>query len=157
MFTSDLFYGSRLGMRVLFVASPQEGADAWANSAGAAQTKFTEGVQKTQVDVVGRAIASQAALLSNFTEAITSGRWARRLTESGGTANWKAKTVAKAQNFATGIAAAKPAYLAAAQRLYPYIAQGQQMIDAMPSGTLGASKARATAWIDFMAAYKNQS
>lgn len=134
----------------------QQVADKWANNAAGAQTNFTDGVQNTTVDVVARAVAAEAALLSNFTAAITSGRWAAALTASGGTANWKAKTLAKAQNYGTGIAAAKPKFLAAMQKLLPYIQQGQAMIDAMPSGSIAASKNRATAWIDYMAAGKGQ-
>lgn len=134
----------------------QQVADKWANSAAAAQGAFTDGVQNTTVDVVARAVAQESVLLSNFTAAVTSGRWAAALTASGGTQNWKTKTVAKAQNYGTGIAAAKPKFLAAMSKLLPYIQQGQTMIDSMPSGSIAASKARATAWIDYMAAGKGQ-
>lgn len=144
------------GERLRFVVSPQQGADRWANSAGAAQQRFSEGVQNTQVDVVARAIAQQQVLVNNFTQAVTSGRWARRLNEVG-TTGWKQRTVAKAANYGTGIAAGKDRYAAAAAKLYPYIAQGQQMISGMSKGSLADSKARASAWIDFMAAYKAQA
>jgi hypothetical protein len=143
------------GERLFYVASPQAGADRWAAGAGAAQQRFTDGVQNTNVDVVGRAIAAQGALLANFADAVSSGRWARKLNEVGN-AGWKSRTVAKAANYGVGVNAAKDRYAAAAAKLYPYIGQGQAMIEAMPSGTLAASKARATAWIDFMAAYKTQ-
>lgn len=136
--------------------SPQVGADRWAAAAGSAQTRFTEGVQNTQVDVVARAVAQQGVMQANFAEAVSSGRWARRLGEVG-TAGWKARTVAKASNYSTGIAAGKDRYAAAAAKLYPYIGQGQAMIAQMPKGNIGASKARASAWIDYMAAYKAQS
>lgn len=130
--------------------------DKWAQNAGAAQTNFTTGVENTQVDVAARAIAQQSVLLSNFTESVTSGRWARGLTESGGTANWKSKTVAKASNYSTGIAAGKPKFQTAMSKLLPYIQQGQSMVHAMPKGNIGASKARANAWIDYMAAGRGQ-
>lgn len=134
----------------------QQVVDKWATNAGNSQTAFTDGVQNTTVDVVGRAVAQEAALLANFTNSVTSGRWAAGLTASGGTANWKAKTVAKAQNYGTGITAAKGKFQSAMTKLLPYIQQGQAMIDAMPAGNIGASKARATAWIDYMAAGKGQ-
>lgn len=136
--------------------SPQQVADKWANNSTAAQSAFTDGVQSTTVDVVGRAIAQESVLLSNFNQAVTSGRWAASLTASGGTANWKSKTVAKAQNYGTGIAASKSKFQNSMSKLLPYVSSGQQMIDQMPSGTLAASKARATAWIDYMAAGKGQ-
>lgn len=153
----------RLALKALFgslvaggIVSAQEAADKWANNSAAATTKYEQGVQNTQVDVVGRAIAQQGVLLSNFTQAVTSGRWARRLTASGGTANWKNKTVAKSANYGTGIAAAKDSFQAAMGKLLPYIAQGQATIHSMPKGSISAAKARASAWIDYMAAYKQQ-
>lgn len=139
--------------RKRFVASPQAGADAWASSAGAAQTKWSEGVQNTQKDIVGRAIANSGAAVSNYTDAIASGRWAQALSAVGN-AGIKAAAAKKAGNYATGIAASKDKYLAKAQKLYPYIAQAQSMVEGMPSGNLAASKARVLAYMDFMAAGK---
>lgn len=136
--------------------SVQQVVDKWAANAGGAQGAFTDGVNNTTVDVVGRAIAQESVLLQNFNQAVTSGRWAQSLTASGGTANWKAKTVAKASNYGTGIAAAKGKFQSAMTKLLPYIQQGQTMIEAMPSGSIAASKNRATAWIDYMAAGKGQ-
>lgn len=137
--------------------TPQQIAQKWETNSSAATTRYQQGVANTTKDVVGNAIAKQSTLLSNFTESVTSGRWARRLSESGGTANWKAKTQAKAANYGTGVAAAASTVQDAFTKLMPYIQAGQSAIDAMPSGTLAASKARATAWIDYMAAYKAQS
>lgn len=136
--------------------SAQQAADRWAAGAGAGQQRYTEGVQNTNVDVVGRAIAQQGVMVANFGQAVSSGLWARKLGEVG-TAGWKSRTIAKASNYSTGIAAGKDRYAAAAAKLLPYISQGQTMIAAMPKGNIGASKARASAWIDYMAAYKAQS
>jgi hypothetical protein len=131
-------------------------ADKWASRAGSAQADYTTGVQNTQVDVVARAIQQQGVLLSNFTSAVTSGRWARALTESGGTANWKTKTVAKASNYGTGIAASKDKFQAVMGKLLPSIYALQAQVQQMPSGSIGDSKARANAWIDGMHAQKGQ-
>lgn len=147
-------YSELDGFRVFHVKSPQAGADRWESQAAGAQGRYTEGVQGTQIDVAARAIAQQNVMLQNITRAITSGLWARRITESGGTANWKQKTVAKASNYGTGIAAGKGRYLESAQKLYPYIQQMQDSIRQMPRGTLADSKARALAAIDMMAAYR---
>lgn len=153
-------YGDRLHYeyvdeweRLRFISSPQAGADAWANSAGAAQTKWSDGVQNTQKDIVGRAVAQSGAAVSNYTDSITSGRWAAAL-QAVGNAGIKAAAAKKAGNYATGIAASKDKYLATAQKLYPYIAQAVAMVDGMPSGNLAASKARVLAYMDFMAAGK---
>ena len=144
------------GLAAIAVVDAATGAERWEAGAQAATGKYTQGVQNTQIDVVGRAIQQANVAVANFAQAVNSGRWARRLTESGGTANWKAMTVAKASNYGTGVSAAKSKYQAAAQKLYPYIAAGQQAIHAMPSGNLGASIARATAWINYMAQFKGQ-
>ena len=127
--------------------------DNWTSRAGAGQAAFSAGVQNTNVDVVGRAIAQQSVLVANFNQAVTSGKWARKLQERG-TAGWKSATIAKASNYGTGIAAAKDKYAAAAAKLQPYVEQGQNMIASMPKGSLADSKARATAWIDYMAGYQ---
>ena len=148
------FLGFAVAVGVIDAAT---GADRWEAGAQGATQKYTQGVQNTQVDVVGRAIAQASVAAANYQAAISSGRWARKLTESGGTANWKAMTVAKASNYGTGVSAAKGKYQAAAQKLYPYIAAGQGAIHQMPSGNLGASIARATAWINYMAQYKQSS
>jgi hypothetical protein len=134
----------------------QQVVQKWQQNAGAAQGAFTDGVQGTQIDVAARAIAQANVMVANFNESVTSGRWQRGLTESGGTANWKAQTVAKAANYGTGIAAGATKFQNAMSKLLPYIQQGQQQIAQMPSGSIGASKARASAWIDYMAAGKGQ-
>lgn len=138
-----------------YVATPQAGADAWVSGAGGATTKWAQGVQNTQKDIVGRAIAQSNVAQANYADAISSGRWAAKLSAVGN-AGIKAAAAAKSANFGTGVSQAKDKYLAAAQKLYPYIAQGQSMIESMPSGNIGASKARAAAWIDYMHAGKGQ-
>lgn len=138
-----------------FIPTPQAGADAWANGVIAAQPKYTAAVQNTTKDQAGLAVAQQAALLANFTQVVSSGEWARRLLARG-TAYWKSQTVAKASNYSTGGTAGKPNYLNAANQLYPYEAQLQAQVDAMPSGTRADSLARFTTWMDGMIAFKAQ-
>ena len=127
--------------------------DRWTAAAGAGQQAFTQGVQNTTVDVVGRAIAQKGAALAGYADAINSGKWERKL-QAVGTSGWKQAAVAKAGNYSTGIAAGKDKYAAAAQKLQPYVQAGQDMIASMPKGGLGNAKARANAWIDYMAGYQ---
>jgi hypothetical protein len=75
------------------IPNAQTVADRWAAGAGAGGTRYVEGVANTDVDVVGRAVAAQGALLSNFSQAVQSGLWARRLTAVG-TPGWKAAVAA---------------------------------------------------------------
>ena len=117
----------------------------WLASAAQGQQRFTEGVQNTSKDPTALAIAAQQALLSNFSQAVTSGRWAGNLRKAG-KAKWQAMTLAKAANYGAGIAAGEGNYQAAASVWFPFMAAVQQQIQSMPSGTLAASQARANAW-----------
>lgn len=140
--------------RLFHIVDAATAAARWEAGAQGATQKYVDGVQGTQKDVVGNAIRAQSALLANFTQAVSSGLWARRLTESGGTGNWKQKTVAKAANYGVGVTAAKDAFQAAMAKLLPYIAAGQGQVQQMPSGSIAASKARVNFWIDYMHAYR---
>lgn len=117
----------------------------WRDAASMGQARYVEGVQATQVDVVGRAISAQPKLLSNFQQAVTSGFWARRLSERG-TAGWKAATVAKAANYATGIAAGVDDYQQAMQTWLPIIQSAAASVKGMPNTSFQDSLNRMTAF-----------
>lgn len=117
----------------------------WKDSASAGQQRYAEGVQATQVDVVGRAIAAQPKMLANVTQAISSGRWARRLADVG-TAGWKQQTLAKAANYGTGIAAGGDRYQSAMQTWLPIIASAAAAVNSMPNASFADSLARMTAF-----------
>jgi len=123
----------------------QQTVDNWSNSAATAQQDYVTGVQNTTVDVVGRAIANGAVAAANYAQAITSGRWAAKLSAVG-TQGWKSATQAKANNYGTGIAAGKTKYQTAMQTWLPIIDNAAQTVNNMPSGTLAASLARANAF-----------
>jgi len=117
----------------------------WRDSASQGQQRYQEGVQATQVDVVGRAVAAQPKMLANVQQAITSGRWARRLQEKG-TAGWKAATVAKASNYGTGIAAGVDDYQRAMQEWLPIIQSAAASVQSMPNTSFQDSLNRMTAY-----------
>jgi hypothetical protein len=117
----------------------------WKDSASVGQQRYVEGVQQTQKDVVGLAVAAQPKMLANVQQAITSGRWARRLQERG-TAGWKAATVAKAANYATGIAAGGDDYQRAMTEWLPIIQSAAASVQAMPNTSFADSLARMTAY-----------
>jgi hypothetical protein len=85
--------------------SVQATVQKWTQNAGAAQGAYTDGIQATSVDVMGKAIAAAPAAVRNYNDALSSGRWAAAINASGGTANWKAMSAAKAGNYGTGITA----------------------------------------------------
>jgi hypothetical protein len=117
----------------------------WQQSASGAQTKFTEGVQTTSKDPTQLAIAAQGAMVSNFTQSVSSGRWQQNLAAVG-KAGWQSATIAKAANYSTGISAGVNSYQRAMQTWLPIIQQTAAAVDQMPSGTLGANLARANAF-----------
>jgi len=117
----------------------------WRDSASLGQQRFTEGVQSTTKDVVSLAIAAQPKLVTNFNQAVQSGYWARRLGEKG-TAGWKAATIAKASNYATGIAAGVTDYQNAMQTWLPIIQAAAASVAGMPNTSFQDSLNRMTAF-----------
>jgi hypothetical protein len=125
----------------------------WSAGVSAAGQKYTQGIQDTTVDVVGKAIAAQPALLANFTAAVTSGEWARRLAAIG-TAGWKAAAIAKAANYITGATAGLSRFQNFAQQAQPFWQNAVNAIDGMPSGGKANALARVGAWYDAMQSFK---
>jgi hypothetical protein len=135
------------------MATPQQWADNWSAGVGGAQQKYTDGINATTTDVVGKAIANQGALLANFTNAVTSGEWARRLAAVG-TQGWKSAAIAKAANYAVGAQAGKPRFQNFASQAQPFWQNASNAIDGMASGNRAAALARVGAWMDAMATFK---
>ena len=132
------------------IPSAQTVADRWAASAGAAGTRYAEGVQNTDVDVVGRAVAQQNILIQNFQNSVQNGTWARRL-QAVGTQGWKNAVAAKgAANYSTGVNAAKAKYLQRMTAVLQVESSLQGQIQSMPSGTPAANDARMLAWANGM-------
>jgi hypothetical protein len=127
----------------------------WQQGVQGAQQKYSDGIQATTVDVAQKAVNQQPALLAGFTQAVTSGEWARRLLAVG-TSGWKAASVAKAANYGTGATAGLPKYQAFAQQAQPVWSQLSAAIDGMASGGKANALARVGAWIDGMTAFKAQ-
>ena len=123
----------------------------YTNAAPRAQADWLSGIQNTTVDPTQLAAQAGNAAVSNYTNAWTSGRVQAGLARSG-KAGWIKGATDKAQNYATGIANAGPKYQAAMQTWLPIIDSAAAQVKAMPSGSLAASQARASA---FMAALYN--
>lgn len=134
------------------MATLQQAVERYTSSAGTAQTRYTEGVQGTQVDVVQRAIANKAGLLSNFNAAVNSGFWERQLAAVG-TGGWKSKTIAKAANYAVGVQAGAQDYASAMQTWLPRIQQAAAQVKATPATSFAARMQRA---VDYATILHNQ-
>lgn len=127
-------------------ADLQQTIERWSSSGATGQQRYQEGVANTTVDVVARAIAAEGALVANFSQAVSSGRWRRGLQANGGTAYWKQQTQAKASNWSTGISAGRDKYANAMQTWFPRIQSAAQQARNMPGGTFAERMARATAY-----------
>lgn len=109
-------------------------AQRWVGAAAGAQQRYVDGVQSTSKDPTALAIAQQNKLLTNVTQAITSGRYARNLSRVG-KAGWQQAAVAKAANYSVGIQAAQAKYEQAIGPVLSQIATLQSQIASMPSAT----------------------
>jgi hypothetical protein len=135
------------------VITPQEAAAKWEANATAAEQTWATNLQNTTKDIVENAIAKQSIAISNYQASWTSGRLAAAL-RAVGNSGIKAAAAKKSGNFVTGVQAAQPKMQAFMTKLLPYVASGLPAIEAMPSGTIPAAKARTAAWIDYMHAGK---
>lgn len=128
-----------------FIVDAGTAAARWVQAAGSAQQRYTEGVQSTQKDPTALAIAAEGKLVNNFNAAVNAGRYRRGLAAVG-KSGWQSATVAKANNYSTGIQASEQKFLAAIGPVLQFESQLQAQIMSMPSNTLADSIARMSAW-----------
>lgn len=117
----------------------------WQAGTSTGQQRFIEGVQSTSKDPTALAVAAQGKMLTNVTQAVSSGRWARGLQRAG-KAGWQAATVAKASNWSTGIQASADKYAQAIGPVLQIEASLQQQVQQMPNNSLADSIQRMTFW-----------
>jgi hypothetical protein len=133
----------------------QETVANWQSGSQAKSGNYLSGVQATTVDVVGNAIAAQAAMVAGFSQAVSSGRWARNLSAVG-TQGWKTITASKAPNWLAGVTnpASVTKYQSAMQTWLPVIDQLAAQAKAMPGGTTANRIARSQFFLTQLAAQK---
>lgn len=117
----------------------QQAGSNWQAAGARAQPNYVSGIQNTQKDQAALAVAQQATLLNNFTQAVQSGRWAQGVTRRG-TGYWKQQSEAKANNYGTGYNAGAGNYAAAAAKFIPAIQQGVSSLG--PRGDINANLQR---------------
>jgi hypothetical protein len=127
-------------------------ASKWQSRTAGAQQAYVDGVNNTQKDPTQLAINNQARLLTNFQNAVNSGKWANRL-RAVGKAGWQSAVDAKANNFSTGVNAAVSKVTAAFQPLLQYENTLQQQVDSMPDVTDTDRENRMLAWVRGMRNY----
>jgi hypothetical protein len=144
---------SRLELGVVGIPDAQSFADKWVTRTGAASQDYAQGVAQSGKDQAGLAIAAQARLLSNFQQAVQSGKWAQRL-RAVGTQGYKDAVAAKGvANFQNGVQAARDKVAAAAAPLLAFESNLQRQVQGMPNVTDADREARMLAWTRGMRQY----
>lgn len=131
--------------------SAQQAAANWIGSAGRAATDYQQGVESYTGDWAGATTRQQSVMQNNWTQAVTSGRWAQGVQNTG-TNGWKSATVAKISNYSTGFQAGASRQAAAIAKI---ISAEQNIVGSLPPrGDYNQNKARATAVMDGLHALK---
>ena len=120
----------------------QQAAANWAGSAGRAATNYSEGVNGYSGDWAGATTRQQATMVTNWTQAISSGRWANGVNATG-TAGWKSATTAKTSNYTTGFQAGAQKQSVAIGKIMNFL--GSAVPALPPRGDINANLARANA------------
>lgn len=110
-------------------------AAAWQAGMNNAATKIKSGVMAVTVAPGVKAAAQQQKLLTNFQNAVNSGKWARNV-QATTLQSWQASMTGKGlQNMANGVNAAQGKVLNVMQQLLPQTAAISAKIQQMPSAT----------------------
>lgn len=136
--------------------TPQEFADKWQRRLAASSQDVQAGINKVTVAPGMAAAAAAPAMLQGVTDAVTSGKWAKRV--SGVTlADWKNAALTKGvPRIAAGAQAAVPKMAQVAQTLLPAIDAAAAAARALPKVTIEDSVNRAATFMRAMAAYGNR-
>jgi hypothetical protein len=135
------------------VKTPQQAAQAWAESAGRAATNYAAGVQAYQGDWAGATTRQQSVMQSNWTQAVSSGRWATGVNAVG-TGGWKQATQDKTPNYSQGFTAGASRQASAISKILQ--AESNIVNSLPPRGTYEQNKNRATAVMDGLHALRGQ-
>lgn len=134
--------------------SAQEVAAKWTQRTAAAAPDYAKGVANTDKDPTALAIAAGPRLLTNFTQAFNSGKWANSLRRVG-KQGWQSAVAAKGEsNFANGVAAAQSKVETAFAPLLAFESNLQNTINSMPNLTDVDRENRMLAWVRGMRTYR---
>lgn len=122
--------------------NPQQGAEKWAQKAGAAVSDYKTGIAGVTQAPGQLAVQAQPQMLTNWNESVNSGRWAAR-TGAVTLQSWQAAAAGKgAQNYATGVAAGKSKMAAANAYYYPIAQAVKEGVKSIPRDGGAGSLAR---------------
>ena len=123
----------------------------WAGSAGRAASEYQTGIENYNGDWAGATTRQQAVLVSNWNQAVTSGRWAQGV-QAVGTNGWKQRTVSKIGNYSTGFTAGASRQATAIGKILA--AEANIVSSLPPRGDYNANKQRASSFMDQMHSLK---
>lgn len=137
-----------MARRKLSHESIQQAAQKWANGYAQSGNAIKAGVQNPSRDPTQAAIAAQQTLLANLTAAITSGRWAQGLQQSG-LQGWQQGMLNKTiPSLATRAQVGQGHYAAFLQQWIPPL---QSFIQTLPPrADYATNKSRMNAVLDYM-------
>lgn len=118
---------------------------AWTNSGGTAGTNYVAGIRASTAPIVSAAIANQGAMVSNFNQAVTSGRWANNLNAVGDQ-GIKQAAIDKVANYQNGFQQGAAAYSSAMSVWLPRIDAAATMARALPAVVGGPNNNRSAAF-----------
>lgn len=128
----------------------------WRKNLAAAGPDMTAGVNAVTESPMAKAVRQQDALLSNFTEAVTSGKWARN-TGRVSLETWRDRYIkVGVPRIVSGAAAGEDKMGEFMGQFIPWLEQGQRKLAAMPRGGLEQNITRAIAMIRHNAEFKRQ-
>ena len=133
-----------------------QAAAKWDASTAMGQQAWLSGLQGTTKPIVAAAVANAGVAVSNYSQALAPGGVWQRNLEAVGDAGIKSAAANKAQNYTTGVQQGQAKFLSAITKIIAYENAGLPQIYSLPSGTTAAGIARASAWIQYMAAGKGQ-
>lgn len=134
--------------------TPQEAQIKHARNLKASVSDIRDGINRVSTAPGQLAAAKADKMLMNLTEAVTSGKWARRVSAVP-LAEWKQKAIEKGiPNIGRGIDLAAPKMVAFYSQLFPYQESLQARINSMPDLTLQDNIQKMIAWTEGMADFQ---
>ncbi len=133
--------------------TPQQSAEAWVASSGRAATNWAQGVQSYSGDWAGATTSQQATMQTNWQTAVSSGRWAQGVNNTG-TGGWKSATQSKAANYSVGFQAGASRQATAIAKI---LQAEQNIVNSLPPrGDFNANVQRSVAVQTALHALKGQ-
>jgi len=135
---------------------PKSVAEKWVRRTQAASQDMVNGVNAVTTNPAQQAIAKEAKLLNNVTEAITSGKW-RRGMAAVTLEGWKQAMIQKgAPRVAAGAQAAQTKSEQFYAELLPYQDSLKSKLASMPDMTLQDNIQRAVTWMSDMSKFRRR-